>query len=270
MKINHNIPAMKTLNQLNSVSGKVAKSMERLSSGLRINSAADDAAGLAIANKMDSQVRGLRQANRNAMDGISMIQTAEGATNEMHAMLQRVRELTVQASNDTYADEDRAKVKQEIDALVEEIDRISETTEFNQKKLIEADTTANLQIGANQGQIIEVEFKAINSGTLGIGGIDVSTHATATVAIADIDAAISTVSEERAKLGAIQNRLEHTTANLGISEENITASMSRIQDADMAHEMAQFTQYNVISQAATSMLAQANQIPQQVLQLLQG
>lgn len=553
MRINHNIPAMRTLHELGKVDGKLTKSMERLSSGLRINSAADDAAGMAIANKMDAQIRGLRQANRNAMDGISMIQTAEGATNEVHAILQRMRELSVQASNGTYSDDDLNKIQQEINQLTEEINRIGETTEFNTKPLLkgpddktdlftddikfvdgvgaipeekstvsieigslysDADlnalngktfeikvdgvvtmginlwdprlggaeppnainlaalthadgnyassltdaiagklnesglvaeangdrinitsdlvgTTGNnqsisfndneisfsggldaveqinanaeltlpsgmtledlkaldgkmitiqpqgieiafydgsnpdsrkqgidisnlipgdgesyedvlgqsiashletseleatyangkltisndsinagemnlvngggketksvvLQVGANEGQTMVVEMGDMRASALGLTGkpgdagytaeatvsdgvslepsqatLSVGTQESASNAITVIDKAISNVSEQRSKLGAVQNRLEHTVNNLGASEQNLTASMSRIQDADMAHEMSQYTQQNVISQAAMSMLAQANQRPQQVLQLLQ-
>lgn len=274
MKINHNIPAIRTLNELNKVNNKAADSMLRLSSGLRINSAADDAAGMAIANKMDAQVRGLRQANRNTMDGVSMVQTAEGALNEVHAMLHRMRELSVQAANGTYSKEDTEKIQQEIDQLTEEITRIGETTEFNQKPLLQGDgkggnIKVTLQVGANKGQTLEVEISDMRAEALGIKDVKVTTQAEADDAITKYDNAISMVSNQRSKLGAVQNRLEHTTKNLGVSEENLTASMSRIQDADMAYEMAQYTQQNVISQAATAMLAQANQRPQQVLQLLQ-
>ncbi|MGL5676311.1 MAG: flagellin [Cellulosilyticaceae bacterium] len=561
MKINHNIPAIRTLNELNKVNNKAADSMLRLSSGLRINSAADDAAGMAIANKMDAQVRGLRQANRNTMDGVSMVQTAEGALNEVHAILHRMRELSVQASNGTYSKEDTEKIQQEINELTEEINRIGETTEFNQKPLLKGSddktglfigdikfeqgqeeiegtksqatisldniksyddfmlavsapfkiegpngsiieipfydsrTTPNppangidifligpdgnyaeglteavaskmnellggaeyeisvegkeitiknneigiigndlkvsfmrneiqfaggvdtveevkatgelklqdkisleqlknldgkvftilpdeieiafydssnpkskvkegaidintlmgddeenykdalgmaittalvdkglesqyditkgavqiqgntpgvseeikiidgkvdgelnvtLQVGANKGQVMDVQIGDMRADALGLtampgeegysttadvsdgksttptrAAVDVTTQANANNAITKFDNAISMVSNQRSKLGAVQNRLEHTTKNLGVSEENLTASMSRIQDADMAYEMAQYTQQNVISQAATAMLAQANQRPQQVLQLLQ-
>ena len=422
MKINHNIPAIRTLNELNKVNNKAADSMLRLSSGLRINSAADDAAGMAIANKMDAQIKGLRQANRNTMDGVSMVQTAEGALNEVHAILQRMRELSVQASNGTYSEDDLGKIQQEINELTEEINRIGETTEFNTKPLlkglddktnlfinelqleggeegppavgatgvltlrtpmseedvkalegkkisiepsgeeitfskqeieaillnaqgngeytqevakelankmqnivgIKSATAVNgtieleanegdkgnnikvqnggrdreievlLQVGANKGQIMEVAIGDMRADALGLTGlpgqegysieanvgdgkstlptraaIDVTKQENANQAITKFDVAISKVSDQRSKLGAVQNRLEHTTNNLSVSEENLTASMSRIQDADMAYEMAQYTQQNVISQAATAMLAQANQRPQQVLQLLQ-
>ncbi len=299
MKINHNIAAIRTLNELGKVNDKASQSMMRLSSGLRINSASDDAAGLAIANKMDAQIRGLRQANRNTMDGVSMVQTAEGALNETHAILQRMRELTVQAGGVT-TEVDREQIQVEINELTEEINRISETTEFNKKSLLKGDSTVDgyakiqLQVGTNKDQTMDVEIGNMSADALGLTGLpgeegydDEATVASgvdaeATRAALDvvskdnlvnvvnkIDAAIERVSSQRSKLGAVQNRLEHTVTNLGVSEENLTASKSRIQDADMAYEMAQYTQQNVISQAATAMLAQANQRPQQVLQILQ-
>ncbi|MGL4736103.1 MAG: flagellin [Cellulosilyticaceae bacterium] len=271
MRINHNIPALNTLNQLEKVNNKTAKAMERLSSGLRINSAADDAAGLAIANKMDAQVKGLRQANRNAMDGISLVQTAEGALNEVHAMLGRMRELSVQAANGTSSDEDREKIQEEINALIEEIDGISERTQFNEMSLFSGpgDTNITLQIGANANQNMTIGIAQMDTTELGINTLSVGTQVDADTAITTVDNAIEAISRQRSLLGASQNRLEHTVNNLSVSEENLTSSMSRIQDADMAQEMATFTQQNVLAQAANSMLAQANQIPQQVLQLLQ-
>lgn len=268
MRINHNIPALRTLNELNHVNKKSADTMERLSSGLRINSAADDAAGMAIANKMDAQIRGLKQANRNTMDGISLIQTAEGALNETHAILQRMRELAVQASNETNSDEDKEKINLEVEQLKEEIDRIAEHTQFNTKNLLDGSITEiKLQIGANQDQTMEVPLQNMNCTAIGLDAVDLENDPEA--AITTIDEAINQVSMQRSIFGAAQNRLEHTTSNLSVSEENLTSSLSRIQDADMAAEMATFTQQNVLSQAATAMLAQANQRPQQVLQLLQ-
>lgn len=412
MNINHNIPALRTLNQLSRVNRESSKTMERLSSGLRINRSADDAAGLAIANKMDAQVRGLKQANRNTMDSISMVQTAEGALNETHAILQRMRELAVQASNGTYSENDLKRVQEEINELTSEINRIGNDTEFNKKKLlkgkeqktgladltppidiadggntsidfnnkdvekllgkgmnidgedvffydsskgqkyegtgigidlngvttaagvvtqvvsevgtkIDGVTVANLgngvlqitnttgeeiqvkdgavapmnvtlQVGANEDQTMEVEMKDMRAEALGLAGkagdagftaentvtnttggkyeqaaVSVSSIQDAEKAITIFNDAIEKVSEQRGKFGAFQNRLEHTSNNLATSEENLTASMSRIQDADMAKEMTLYTQQNIISQAANSMLAQANQRPQQVLQLLQ-
>lgn len=430
MKINYNIPALRTLNQLSKANGKAATTMERLSSGLRINRSADDAAGLAIANKMDAQVKGLQQANRNTMDGISLVQTAEGTLNEVHAMLQRMRELSVQASNGSYSEGDLEQIQQEINQLCSEINRVSVDTEFNTKSLLKGETlketpfvfeemkngtdttsaqgsitipspltedaakkligtgftldgqtvtfynseegayndsgigvdikalldksitdtdrstkltetisntlkdklenvTVNvgtpnntlevtakevgtqgnyienhntgiidqkitLQIGANKQQTMLVTIGNMGAKALGLVGkpgqagytkeanvtdgadktptqaaLNVSNSEEAAGAITKISNAIEMVSSQRAALGAVQNRLEHTTGNLGVSEENMTSSLSRIQDADMAYEMAQYTQLNVLSQAATAMLAQANQRPQQVMQLLQ-
>ena len=427
MKINYNIPALRTLNQLSKVNDKSASTMLKLSSGLRINKSADDAAGLAIANKMDAQVKGLRQANRNTMDGVSLVQTAEGTLNEVHAMLQRMRELSVQASNGTNSETDTEQIQQEINQLLSEINRISEDTEFNTRSLLKGkeipgsglavneftggtttppakatstidtasvttendvkalvgtgftidgkavafynseedtyngsgigvdikgvlsandkgealadaiqkslvgkldnvdvgtvtgttidltakeigekgnfiknhdkatvDQNITLQIGSNKDQVMTVTignmsaeklglvgkigepgFSGVNNVTEGSGkgasqaAISVITSEDASNAVTLIDRAINLVSDQRASLGAMQNRLEHTTSNLGVSEENMTSSLSRIQDADMAYEMAQYTQQNVLSQAATAMLAQANQRPQQVMQLLQ-
>lgn len=442
MKINYNIPALRTLNQLSKVNDKAASTMLKLSSGLRINKSADDAAGLAIANKMDAQVKGLRQANRNTMDGVSLVQTAEGTLNEVHAMLQRMRELSVQASNGTYSETDLDQIQQEINQLTSEINRISEDTEFNTRSLLKgqeipesgltikefsggADAVLNpdgtvavpaipatseidtasitskkdvealigtgftidgksvvfynsdegtyngsgigvdlkeviakaevnpadagtalasaiqnslqgklenvtvgavtgtkisftakeagekgkyikahdaaivdqnitLQIGSNKDQVMTVAIGNMSADKLGLvgkpgqpgfskdanvtegsgkaptqAGLSVASSEDAANAITVIDKAVELVSAQRASLGAVQNRLEHTTSNLGVSEENMTSSLSRIQDADMAYEMAQYTQQNVLSQAATAMLAQANQRPQQVMQLLQ-
>ncbi|OXT16881.1 flagellin [Bacillus sp. OG2] len=417
MRINHNIAALNTYRQLNSASGAQSKSMEKLSSGLRINRAGDDAAGLAISEKMRGQIRGLDQASRNSQDGISMIQTAEGALNETHSILQRQRELAVQASNDTNTAEDRKNIQDEMDQLGKEIDRIAETTEFNTKKLIDgsmdkttaasqnintndslgtsgrvatdlasltdqsgnslgiqvgdtievsyvmngqtvnntftnddgagasltvadltqttaggtdanftiadnagatgvditaagsgytgaihgftvtvkdsdgnvrsgasnalssftettqatvdhSDGSSTFQIGSNTGQSLNLAIKDMGSSALGVKDIKVGNQGQATVAIKVIDEAISKVSQERSKLGATQNRLEHTINNLNTSSENLTAAESRVRDVDMAKEMMEQTKNSILSQAAQAMLAQANQQPQGVLQLL--
>lgn len=272
MRINHNIPALRTLSQLGKANGALDKSMQRLSSGLRINCAADDAAGLAISQKMDTQVRGLKQANRNAMDGISLIQTAEGALTEIHSMLQRMRELAVQASNGTYSSVDREAINDEILELKEEIKRICGQTEFNEMGLLSGKEVFNLHIGANEKQSMEVTIENVypKLAELAMSGINFLTASSSTGAITKINDAIAKVSSIRSQLGAYQNRLEHAVANLDTSIENMTASLSRIQDADMAEEMSEYTRSNIISQAGTSMLAQANQRPQQILQLLQG
>lgn len=275
MKINNNIQALNAYRNLNQNQFATSKNLEKLSSGLRINRAADDAAGLAISEKMRSQIRGLKQAERNALDGVSLIQTAEGAMQEVHSMLQRMRELTVQAANDTNEVEDRAAIKNELDQLISEISSIAEKTEFNNKKVLSggAMTTPGIdfQIGPNSNQKVTLTIKKMDAATLliPIADILVTTNATANISITKIDTAIKTVSEERSKLGAIQNRLEHTINNLQTTHENLTAAELRICDADMALEMTEFTRNNILNQAGTAMLAQANQLPQGVLQLLQ-
>lgn len=386
MIINHNIAALNTYNRLSANNGATSKSLEKLSSGLRINRAGDDAAGLAISEKMRGQIRGLDQAGRNAQDSISMIQTAEGALNETHSILQRMRELAVQSGNDTNTDVDRGEIQKEINQLTDEIDRIANTTEFNTQKLIdgskkglveaeeskskiqlntradiaidtaatdiatsgtiiltrtlvtgsfdgsdtaqirvgspnsslnasvsadgktitfdgksitltnsleslavgesitvsvkkaiEASTTVgdsfSMQIGANSGQNILVGMNSMKAEAIGVRGsdakaLDITSYDKATAAITTINNAIESVSAERSKLGAIQNRLEHTINNLGASSENLTAAESRVRDVDMAKEMMNFQKNNILSQAAQAMLAQANQQPQGVLQLL--
>ena len=383
MRINNNIMAMNTHRQLGINANGVSKSIEKLSSGYRINRAGDDAAGLAISEKMRGQIRGLNQASRNAQDAISLVQTAEGALNETHAILQRMRELAVQAANDTNTDSDRGELQKEIDQLTKEIDRIANTTEFNTLKLLDgskkglveaedskatlqnnshvsftlgtvatniADSftvvitakqegttfnagnfdvsvvgtstvptlnsdgivyggatialtggnlasmsagesitisvrkaiTANpkvedalsMQIGANSGQNILIGISSMSAKELGLRdanekALDITTAKKATGAITQINNALEFVSSERSKLGAIQNRLEHTIKNLDTAAENLQASESRIRDVDMAKEMMEFTKNNILQQAAQAMLAQANQVPQGVLQLLQ-
>ncbi|MGX6441641.1 flagellin Hag [Neobacillus sp. K501] len=270
MRINHNIAALNTHRQLANASGAQSKSMEKLSSGQRINRAGDDAAGLSISEKMRGQIRGLETASKNAQDGISMIQTAEGALNETHAILQRMRELAVQGANDTNTTQDRSAIESELDQLTSEIDRISGQTQFNKKNLLDGTLNATLQIGANAGQHLNITISTMNSTSLTVADANVSvdTAANASASIANIDAAIEAVSTQRSSLGAFQNRLEHTISNLDTSAENLTASESRIRDVDMAKEMMSQTKNSILSQAAQAMLAQANQQPQGVLQLL--
>ncbi|MBU8731779.1 flagellin [Cytobacillus oceanisediminis] len=365
MRINHNIAALNTYRQLNSASGAQSKSMEKLSSGLRINRAGDDAAGLAISEKMRSQIKGLDMASKNSQDGISMIQTAEGALNETHSILQRMRELAVQGANDTNVTQDRDAIQEELNELKKEIDRIGDTTEFNKQTLlngglggtVEQDSTTTtvlavtgvasattngaaadtytiasnaageltmtnsagtksqtisnaagaqelnfsdfgitiktnagytaddavgdvvvtagsvtFQIGANEDQNLSLNIRNMKTdGVLNLsapGRVDVSTHDAAKASITNIESAITEVSKERSKLGAYQNRLEHTINNLNTSSENLTAAESRIRDVDMAKEMMEQTKNSILSQAAQAMLAQANQQPQGVLQLL--
>src|SRR5690625_595186 len=341
MIINHNISALNTHRQLGANTNAVQSSLEKLSSGLKINRAGDDAAGLAISEKMRGQIRGLEMATKNAQDGISLIQTAEGALNESHAILQRMRELAVQAASDTNTEADRAELQKEVDQLAEELTRIADNTEFNTQKLLNGEFKATFHIGANEGQNISIDIGAMGAEALKVGevavagsdgritvrgteytfhdvnsvivdevkdengdvvteaitadvagyyaedgtflfaadealsdgdkvafGIDISSQESADAAITTINDAIETVSSERSKLGAVQNRLEHTINNLGASAENLQAAESRIRDVDMAKEMMEFTKNNILTQAAQAMLAQANQVPQGVLQLL--
>ncbi|ASS72786.1 flagellin [Bacillus atrophaeus] len=320
MRINHNIAALNTYRQLSANSNASQKNMEKLSSGLRINRAGDDAAGLAISEKMRGQIRGLDMASKNSQDGISLIQTAEGALTETHSILQRVRELAVQANNTGTQDTtDLGAIQDEIGSLLEEIGGvdgaskgISDRTQFNGKNLLNGDFSSasgnqlQFQIGANDQQTLTVNIEDMSVKSLGTAdtttkdkdGKDVTTAGFkiadldvtkltgkaadgADLSVEDkakfsfenqlsaIDAATKQVSTQRSKLGAVQNRLEHTINNLGASSENLTAAESRIRDVDMAKEMSEFTKNNILSQASQAMLAQANQQPQSVLQLLQ-
>jgi flagellin len=246
------------------------KSMEKLSSGLRINRAGDDAAGLAISEKMRGQIRGLDQASRNSQDGISLIQTAEGALNETHNILQRMRELSVQGANDTNVSVDRAAIKTELDQLSSEITRIAEQTQFNKQDILAGAATVNIQVGANSGQTISISLKTMDAAALKVvgGTLDVTTTTKANALTDALDTAIENVSTHRSSLGALQNRLEHTISNLNNTSENLTAAESRVRDVDMAKEMMSFSKNNILQQAAQAMLAQANQQPQGVLQLL--
>jgi len=358
MRINHNLSALNAWKNMTVNDGGQTKSLEKLSSGLRIGRAADDAAGLSISEKMRGQISGLDQASRNAQDGISLLQTAEGALQETHSILQRMRELAVQSASDTVTNADREEIQKEINALAVEINRISTDTEFNTQKLLNSNFENKIiHIGANADQNLQVSISDMHSKALGvdlkfgadaenatviranelsvygelgtpdtdqklavravvtvadnagaleatcelydkdgvattyiggtlsfvigpnaavdneyeidlIAGIDVSTQGAADRAITTINNAINTVSGERSKLGAIQNRLEHTIANLSTSSENLTAAESRIRDVDIAVEMMNFTKYQILAQASTAMLAQANAKPQAVLQLL--
>ncbi|AJK89325.1 MULTISPECIES: flagellin Hag [Lysinibacillus] len=276
MRIQHNISALNTHRNLAFNNTEASKNLEKLSSGYKINRAGDDAAGLAISEKMRGQIRGLDMATKNSQDSISLIQTAEGALNETHAILQRMRELAVQSRNDTNDEptNDRSNLNDEVKQLQEEISRIANQTEFNNKKLLngsQATTGLTFQIGANTGQTINLKIATMTSTKLGVSAadLDVATGGAASKAIATLDTAINTVSKTRSGLGAVQNRLEHTINNLGAASENLTAAESRIRDTDMAKEMMGFTKNNILMQAAQSMLAQANQQPQGVLQLLQ-
>jgi flagellin len=309
MRINHNITAMNAYRNLSMTNDKVDKSLERLASGYRINRAADDAAGLAISEKMRAQIRGLDMATKNSQDAISLIQTAEGALNETHAILQRMRELAVQAANDTNTDDDRRAIQKELDELRLELDRITSSTEFNTKILMNGEYAEDgllFHIGANKDQTVRLTLGDMSAKALGITGkievqeikrdetgapiaggdgepetetrlvdsldtaVSVESVLEAEDAIDLINKAIEMVSDERSKYGAMQNRLEHTINNLRVSVENLQAAESRIRDADMADEMVKFSKNKIIAQSGTAMLAQANAAPQGVLQLLQG
>lgn len=313
MKINHNISALNAYRNLSVNNTNTSKSLEKLSSGLRINKASDDAAGLAISEKMRSQIRGLDMAGRNALDGVSLIQTAEGALSTTHEILQRMRELSVQAANGSNTDNDRAEIQKEMNQLTSEINRIGTDTEFNTSKLLDGsrstegiiDGSIKFQIGANSGQNVILEINDMRASAMGVSSdttgeknvklkdgttelkvwyttdkvvengkktmqhaVDVSTVEKAEAAITLFDDAIQRVSSERSRLGSVQNRLEYTVDNLTVMSENLTSAESRIRDLDMALEMTNFTKNNILTQAAQSMLAQANQLPQGVLQLL--
>jgi len=269
MRINHNIAALNTHRQLTANTALASRSLERLSSGLRVNRAGDDAAGLGISEGMRGQIRGLNQAIRNAQDGVSLIQTAEGALNETHSILQRMRELAVQSANDTNIIADRNALQAEVDQLAFEIDRIATTTMFNSQTLLDGTFTARqFHVGANAAQAVGLTIADMDALALTVSALVVTTQTGANASIATVSAAIVRVSTERSNLGAMQNRLSHTVNNLGTSAENLSAAESRIRDVDMANEMMQFTKMNILSQAAQAMLAQAMQQPQGVLQLL--
>ena len=279
VRINTNIEALNAQRNLGMTSLVFSKSVEKLSSGLRINRAADDVAGLGISEKLRAQVRGYNQSVRNAQDGISLIQTGEGALVEVHSMLQRMRELAVQASNGTLSTADRDSIGVEAKALWDEIARVSNTTKFNGVSLLSAAGTVSLQVGPEAGQTISVTLTAVTQASLDSAsaianfaddaGAGAVTAAEASTAITQLDAAIVTVSTARGKFGAAQNRLEHTIASLSVAAENLAASESRIRDLDVAEEMVNFTKTQILQQAGTAILAQANQAPSSVLALLQ-
>ena len=273
LRINTNISALNAHRVLTANDSMLNKSLEKLSSGMRINNASDDAAGLAISQKMLGQVNGLNQAVRNAQDGISMLQTAEGGLNETQNILQRMRELAVQGANDTLTTADRTNIQDELNQLSSEIDRISSNTDFNTTKLLNGGISTGgvtFQVGANSGQTINVTVGTASASalTVGSGSITVDSAANASTTITNLDNAIARVSNERSKLGAYINRLSHTITNLGVQSENINAAKSRIQDLDMAREVVNMSKSQILSQSATSMLSQANQSSQGVLSLL--
>ncbi len=276
--INTNMSSLIAQKNLNSSSKTQASAMERLSSGLRINSAKDDAAGQAIANRMTAQVKGMAQAQRNANDGISLVQTAEGALNQINDNLQRIRELAIQAANDTNSADDRTSIDTEIQARVDEIDRVAKSTEFNGTKLLDgskgtAATPLKIQVGANTTTEDTIDITLTNATSddtngLAIASLVVTTSTDAQGAIDKVDAALKTVDEARSNLGSLQNRFESAIGNLQANETNLSAARSRIEDADYAVEVSNMTRAGILQQAGTSVLAQANQSTQSVLKLL--
>jgi len=263
MRINQNIAAANAYRNLSTTQGQLGKSLEKLSSGFRINRAADDAAGLTKSEGLRAEIRGTNQAIRNAQDGISLVQTAEGALNEVHSILQRMRELAVGAANT--ATTDGAAQQAEVTELLTELDAIGTRTKFSGQDVFTA-AARTFQVGASNGDTLDVTIGALSAAGLGVGAVDLAADAAG--AIDTIQTAIDTVSTTRSTLGASQNRLEHTIANLQVASENLSASESRIRDTDMAAEMVSFTRAQILQQAGTAMLAQANQVPQSVLSLL--
>lgn len=276
MIVQHNMTALNANRQLGITNTNLARSTEKLSSGYRVNRAADDAAGLSISEKMRGQIRGLEQASTNAEDGQSLIQTAEGALSEIHSVLQRMRELTVQASNDTNVSADRKAIAKEVRALTSEINRIATQTQFNTMGLLSGNfKNKKLQVGANTNQTISITISSMTAGKLGVSAkviakvISSSTGKDITKLITTVNTAITKVSTQRSALGALQNRLDHTIANADNMAENLQSSESKIRDVDMADEMVSYSASSILQQAGQSMLAQANQATQGVLSLLQ-
>ncbi len=270
MVVKHNLTAMNSNRMLGITTKSQASSTEKLSSGYKVNRAADDAAGLAISEKMRRQVRGLTQASANAQDGISMVQTAEGALNEVHDMLQRINELAVKGENGTLTTEDRGYIDSEVQQLMSEIDRVASTTTFNEKNLLNGDCSSgvDLQVGAESGQHIKVTIKAMNCSAISLSG-SASTASASAALNASVKKAIKNLNTQRSELGAVQNRLEHTISNLDNIVENTTSAESAIRDTDMATEMVRYSNNNILAQAGQAMLAQANQANQGVMSLLQ-
>ena len=271
MVVRTNMMGINANRQLGMNSSQVSKALEKLSSGYKINRAGDDASGLAISEKMKAQIKGLETASSNSQDGISLIQTAEGALTEVHDMLNRMTELATKAANGTMASSvDRSALQAEVSALLAEINRIASNTNFNKINLLSGGLSSLvLQIGASAAETLTLAISAMNTSGLSIQSVNIGTRSGATSAISLIYAAINKVSTQRAALGAAQNRLEHTINNLDVTAENMTSANSRIRDTDMAKTMMEYTKTNVVTQAAQAMLAQANQQPQAILQLLQ-
>ena len=267
LRIQNNVNAFQAHRRLVDSSTNMAKSMERLSSGYRINRGGDDAAGLGISERMRAQARGLGQAQRNIQDGLSLVNTAEGNLNEVHAMLQRVRELAVQYKNGSLSDNDRGAISSEVAQLANEIERIGSQAEFNGIKLLNTVANITFQVGANDGDVIAVSTISL---TGAMGTLELVLSTSSSTDLTELDNALSAVSQQRAVFGAVQNRFEHTLSAMSVYQENLVAAESRIRDVDMAEEMVNLTKEQILMQAGQAMLAQANQAPSSVLQLLQG
>ncbi len=269
MIINHNVSALFASRALAQTERQISKSIEKLASGLRINRAGDDASGLAVSETLRSQIRGLRQAQRNAFDSISFIQTAEGSLQEVHSILHRLRELAIQSANAIYSEQDRSLIQVEVSQLVLEIDRIAETTEFNRFKILDGSQESfQFQVGPNPNQNITMVMMTMTSSAIGISGISMETVSSANEALGKIDKAVDTVSRQRANFGAVQNRLEHVVSSLAVAEENLQAAESRIRDTNMASEIVNFMRLKILQDAGAAMLMQANLRPESVMRLL--
>jgi flagellin len=271
LRINTNVSAFNVHRNLVATDFELSKVLEKMASGLRINRASDDAAGLAVSEKLRTQVRGLQVATDNAQHGISLVQTAEGALNEVHSILQRLRKLAVQAANDHLTDTDRAQIQREVDQLLAQINYIGNTTQFNTKRLLSgsfASTPLTFQVGANAGEVVAITIATVNATAMTLNGLSVATLGAASNAIVSIDQAISYITDLRARLGAFQNRLERIVSNNNIAMENQAAAESRIRDKDMAQAVIQLVRLQILQQTGVAALAQANTVPQTVLQLL--
>ncbi|MBI5362981.1 MAG: flagellin FliC [Planctomycetes bacterium] len=269
LRVNTNIASLTAQRNLSGVTGRLQGNFSKLSSGLRVATAADDAGGLGISERMRSQIRSLGAAGRNAQDGISLVQTAEGALSEASNILSRMRELAVQASNGTLSDDDRSTINTEVGALISELDRIADSTSFNGVQLLDgSNTTASIQVGINDGEVIDVALEETTTTELGVDGVDVSNATGASDALADIDTAIDTLNTARGNLGASQNRLTSAFSSIQNARENLSAAESRIRDVDVAFETADLTRNTILQQAAVSVLSQANVQPQLALRLL--
>jgi flagellin len=269
MIINHNVSALFASRALAQTERQISKSIEKLASGLRINRAGDDASGLAVSETLRSQIRGLRQAQRNAFDSISFIQTAEGSLQEVHSILHRLRELAIQSANAIYSEQDRSLIQVEVSQLVLEINRIAETTEFNRFKILDGSQESfQFQVGPNQNQNITMVMMTMTATAIGVSGLSMETVSSANEALGKIDEAVDTVSRQRANFGAVQNRLEHVVSSLAVAEENLQAAESRIRDTNMASEIVNFMRLKILQDSGAAMLMQANLRPESVMRLL--